>query len=68
MEEWIDAIRAEETHLRDLAERQADPKKKLLYKSIADVAALKANELRLLHQNTLTETPPRRTSVVPCAE
>ena len=43
----IYAIRAEEAHWRDLAERQADPNKKLFYKSIADVAALKSDELRL---------------------
>ena len=42
----IGAIRAEETHWRDLLERQADSKKKLLYESIADVAAVKADELR----------------------
>ena len=30
-----------------LAERQANPKKKLLYESIADVVVLKADELRL---------------------
>ena len=47
MGDRIDAIRAEETHWRDLAKRQDDPKKKLLYKSIADVAELKADELRL---------------------
>ena len=43
----IDAIRAEETYWRDLAEMQADPKKKLLYESIADVTELKADEMRL---------------------
>ena len=42
----IDAIKAEETHWRERAQ-QADLKKKLLYNSIADVAALKADELRL---------------------
>ena len=47
VESRIDAIRTEETHWRDLSERQPDPKKKLLYESIATVAALKANELRL---------------------
>ena len=46
MEDRIDAIRAEETHWRNLAERQTDPNKKLLYESIADVAVLKADELR----------------------
>ena len=46
-EQRIDAIRTEETHRRKLAERQAEPKKNLLYESIADVAALKADELRL---------------------
>ena len=43
----IDAIRTEETHWRNLAERQADPEKKLLYESIANVAGLKADEMRL---------------------
>ena len=43
----IDAIKTEETHWRDLAERAQQAEKKLLYESIADVAALKADELRL---------------------
>ena len=43
----IDDIRTKENHWRNLAERQPDPKKKLLYESIANVAALKADELRL---------------------
>ena len=47
VEDRIDLTRAEETHWREEAKRQVDPKKKLLYKSIADVAALKADELRL---------------------
>ena len=42
-----DAIKTEETHWRDLAERAQQAEKKLLYESIADVAALKADELRL---------------------
>ena len=33
--------------MREEAERRSYPKKKLLYNSIADVAALKADELRL---------------------
>ena len=47
VENRIDALKIEETNWRDLAERQTDSKKKLLYESIADVAALKADELRL---------------------
>ena len=47
MTQRIDAIKSEETHWREEAERRSDPKKKLLYNSIADVAALKADELRL---------------------
>ena len=47
VEDRIDAIEAEETRWREEAERRADPRKKLLYESIADVAALKADELRL---------------------
>ena len=43
----IDVIKAVETHWREEVERQLDHKKKLLYESIADVAALKADELRL---------------------
>ena len=38
---------AEETHWREEAERRTNPKKKVLYESIADVAALKVDELRL---------------------
>ena len=47
MEDRIDAVKTEENHWRNLAERQTNPEKKLLYESIADVAALKADELRL---------------------
>lgn len=47
VEERIDTLKTEETHWRDLAKRQVSPRKKLLYESIADVAALKADELRL---------------------
>ena len=47
MRQRINAIKAEETHWREEAERRSDSKKKLLYNSIADVAALKADELRL---------------------
>ena len=47
MEDRIDAIEAEETHWRNLSERQVDPNKNLLYESMANVAALKADELRL---------------------
>ena len=43
----MDAIRAEETHWREEAEMRSDPKKKLLYESIADVAVLKADEMLL---------------------
>ena len=46
VENRLDALKIEENNWRDLAQR-ADPKKKLLYESIADVAALKAGELRL---------------------
>ena len=46
-EERINELKLEETHWREEAERQSDPKKKLLYNSIADVAVLKADELRL---------------------
>ena len=45
--ERINGLKTEETHWREEAERQSDPKKKLLYNSIADVAALKPDELRL---------------------
>ena len=41
VEDRIDAVKTEETHWRDLAERAQQAEKKLLYKSIADVAALK---------------------------
>ena len=43
----IDVIKTEETYWRNLAERTQQAEKKLLYESIADVAALKADELRL---------------------
>ena len=46
-EERINGLRTEETHWREEAERRSDPKKKLLCDSIADVAALKADKLRL---------------------
>ena len=46
VENRINALKIEENNWRDLAQR-ADPKKKRLYESIADVAALKADELRL---------------------
>ena len=46
-EERINGLKIEETHWREEAKRQSDPKKKLLYNSIADVAALKTDELRL---------------------
>ena len=47
VEDRIDAIEAEGTHWRNLSERQVDPNKNLLYESMANVAALKADELRL---------------------
>ena len=43
----INGLKTEETHWREEAERQSDPKKKLLYEAIADVAALKADEMHL---------------------
>ena len=43
----LNALKIEENNRRDLAERQIDPEKKRLYESVADVAALKADELRL---------------------
>ena len=46
-ESRINGLKTEETHWREEAEKQSDPKKKLLYEAIADVAALKADEMRL---------------------
>ena len=48
VESRIDALEIEENNCRELANRfEGDPNKKLLYESIADVAKLKADELRL---------------------
>ena len=47
VENRIDALKIEENNWRELAERQNNPEKKRLYESIADVAALKADELCL---------------------
>ena len=47
VEDRLDALKAEEDHWRELAGNENDPQKKLLYESVADVAKLKADELRL---------------------
>ena len=48
VENRIDALKIEENNWRELTERtQIGPEKKRLYESVADVAALKADELRL---------------------
>ena len=47
VEDRLDALEREENHWRELAERTDDPQKKILYESVADVAKLKADELRL---------------------
>ena len=43
----INGLKTEETHWREEAEKQSDHKKKKLSEAIADVAALKADEMRL---------------------
>ena len=47
VESGIDDLKTEKTHWREEAERQSESKKKLLYATVPDVAALKADEMRL---------------------
>ena len=69
VENRIEALKIEENNWRERANRvEADPQKEVLYESIADLAKLKADELRLkanlkpeseIAQNTVREEAER---------